>query len=401
MVRNRFLANRKSAKTAFCKEFPTMAHYNTVFHTLAKILPRHEIDRLDRKYGQGDKRRKSSRYVLFIVMLIAQILGLKSLREIEQAQKIKQKRLCHLGVKSPVSRSALSRMNDERSADFFKDVFQQMLQSCKALAPGSQFKLPGVNSLILMDATTIQLCLDVFPWATYTQTKGALKLHFGLNDDGYLPDFMVATTGKVHEINVAKSLDYQPGSMICMDRGYTDYDWWEELTRKGIYFVTRLKSNAVYDEIRRRVGRRSKNIVDDETIKLKGIQTPFRLIDYISPEDQHEYHFITNAMHLPAQTIADIYKERWQIELFFKWVKQNLKIKTFLGISANAVMTQVWVALCLYLILAFIRFISKTVHSMHEILNWIRINLFSNEILDDYLIPKMTEPIVNPQLALF
>lgn len=378
-----------------------MAHYNTVFHTLAKILPRHEIDRLDRKYGQGDKRRKSSRYVLFIVMLIAQILGLKSLREIEQAQKIKQKRLCHLGVKSPVSRSALSRMNDERSADFFKDVFQQMLQSCKALAPGSQFKLPGVNSLILMDATTIQLCLDVFPWATYTQTKGALKLHFGLNDDGYLPDFMVATTGKVHEINVAKSLDYQPGSMICMDRGYTDYDWWEELTRKGIYFVTRLKSNAVYDEIRRRVGRRSKNIVDDETIKLKGIQTPFRLIDYISPEDQHEYHFITNAMHLPAQTIADIYKERWQIELFFKWVKQNLKIKTFLGISANAVMTQVWVALCLYLILAFIRFISKTVHSMHEILNWIRINLFSNEILDDYLIPKMTEPIVNPQLALF
>ena len=298
-----------------------MVHYNTVFHTLAKILPRHEIDRLDRKYGQGDKRRKSSRYVQFIVMLMAQILGLKSLREIEQAQKSKQKRLYHLGVKSPVSRSALSRMNDERSADFFKDVFQQMLQSCKALAPGSQFKLPGVNSLILMDATTIQLCLDVFPWATYTQTKGALKLHFGLNDDGYLPDFMVATTGKVHEINVAKSLDYQPGSMICMDRGYTDYDWWEELTRKGIYFVTRLKSNAVYDEIRRRAGRRSKNIVDDETIKLKGIQTPFRLIHYISPEDQHEYHFITNVMYLPAQTIADIYKERWQIELFFKWVK--------------------------------------------------------------------------------
>ena len=195
---------------------------------------------------------------------MAQILGLQSLREIEQAQKSKQKWLYHLGVKSPVSRSALSRMNDERSADFFKDVFLQMLQSCKALAPGSQFKLP-----------------------------------------------------------------------------------------------------------------------------------------HISPKDQHEYHFITNAMHLSAQTIADVYKERWQIELFFKWVKQNLKIKTFLGTSANAVMTQVWVALCLYLILAFLRFISKTVHSMREILNWIRINLFSNEILDDYLVPKMTEAIANPQLALF
>ena len=370
-----------------------MAQYNTVFHTLAKILPRHEINRLDRKYGQGDKRRKTSRYTQLIVMLMAQVLSLKSLREIEQAQKSKRKRLYHLGVKSPVSRSALSRMNDERSADFFKDVFEQMLQSCQAFAPGSKFKLPGVNSLILMDATTIQLCLDVFPWATYTQTKGAIKLHFGLNDNGYLPDFMVATTGKVHEINVAKYLDYQPGSMICMDRGYTDYDWWEELTRKGVYFVTRLKSNAIYDEIRRRAGRRSKNVVDDETIKLNGNQMPFRLIHYISPEDQHEYHFITNATHLPAQIIADIYKERWQIELFFKWVKQNLKIKTFLGTSANAVMTQVWVALCLYLILAFIRFISKTAHSMREILNWIRINLFSNEILDDFLTPKMTEQI--------
>ena len=129
-----------------------MAQYKTVFHTLAKILPRHEIDRLDRKYGQGDRRRKTSRYVQFIVLLMAQILGLKSLREIEQAQKSKQKRLYHLGVKSPISRSALSRMNDERSADFFKDVFLQMLQSCKALAPGSQFKLPGVNRLILNDS---------------------------------------------------------------------------------------------------------------------------------------------------------------------------------------------------------------------------------------------------------
>ena len=146
---------------------------------------------------------------------------------------------------------------------------------------------------------------------------------------------------------------------------------------------------------------RKTRFVVDETIRLNGNQTPFRLIHYIPPEDQHVYHFITNAMHLPAQTIADIYKERWRIELFFKWVKQNLKIKTFLGTSANVVITQVWVALCLYFILDFIRFTSKTVHSMRKILNWIRINLFSNEILNDYLVSKMTKPIANTQLALF
>ena len=152
-----FLLIGNLRKPPFARSSEPWHNIKQFFTHWQKILPRHEIDRLDRKYGQGDKRRKSSRYVQFIVMLMAQILGLKSLRVIEQAQKIKQKRLYHLGVKSPVSRSALSRMNDERSADFFKDVFQQMLKSCQALAPGSQFKLPGVNSLILMDATTIYL----------------------------------------------------------------------------------------------------------------------------------------------------------------------------------------------------------------------------------------------------
>ena len=378
-----------------------MAHINTVFHELSKILPRHDFDRLDRQYGQGDGRRKSSRYAQFIVMLMAQILRLGSLRDIEEAQTSKRKKLYHMGVKALITRSALSRMNEERSADFFKDVFGVLAKACKAHAPHSKFHLSGVNELILMDATTIQLCLAVFPWASYTQTKGAIKLHFGLNDDGYLPEFMVATKGNVHEINVSKTVEFPAGSMLCMDRGYTDYEWWEELSAKGVYFVTRLKTNAVYEEIRHRAGRKSKNVQDDETILLNGTQTPFRLIHYTDPVEQHEYHFITNATHLPAQTIADIYKERWKIELFFKWIKQNLKIKSFLGTSVNAVMTQVWVALCLYLLLSFIQFTSQTSHTIREILNWIRINLFTTEILDDYLVPKLTEPIVNPQLSLF
>ena len=378
-----------------------MSHLNTVLNTVSKVIPRHKFDELDSKYGQGDRRRKTSRHAQFVIMLMSQVLGLKSLREIEAAQKAKRSKLYHMGVNRVISRSALSRMNDERDATFFKEVFFQTLSVCQDLVPKRHFKLPGVSKLILMDATTIQLCLDVFPWATYRQTKGAIKLHVGLDDDGFLPCFVVATIGNVHEINVARTMDYPRGSMVCMDRGYTDYEWWEELDSNGVYFVTRLKSNADYDQIRRRSGRRSKNIEDDETIMLKGTKTPFRLIRYVDPTDNHEYHFITNAMHLSAQTVADIYRERWQIELFFKWIKQNLKIKSFLGTSPNAVLTQIWIALCLYLIVSFIKFSSKTVRTLREILNWIRINLFSNEILDDYLVPKLTEPIVNPQLALF
>ena len=165
--------------------------------------------------------------------------------------------------------------------------------------------------------------------------------------------------------------------VACQSFRHLSYEWWTECRFFKDVFQQMLQSR--------------KALAPGSQFKLP----------HISPEDHHEYHFITNAMHLPAQTIADVYKERWQIELFFKWVKQNLKIKTFLGTSANAVITQVWVALCSYLILALLRFISKTVHSMREILNWIRINLFSNDILDDYLVPKMTEAIANPQLALF
>ena len=378
-----------------------MAHLNTILNMVSKVIPRHKFDQLDCKYGQGDRRRKTSRHAQFVVMLMAQVLGLKSLREIEAAQKAKRSKLYHIGVNRVISRSALSRMNDERDANFFKEVFLQTLSICQDLAPKTHFKLPGVNKLILMDATTIQLCLNVFPWATYRQTKGAIKLHVGLDDNGYLPSFIVATTGDVHEINVARTMDYPRGSMVCMDRGYTDYEWWEELNAKGVYFVTRLKSNADYDKIRRRSGRRSRNVEDDETVVLKGTETAFRLIHYVDPTDNHEYHFITNAMHLSAQTVADIYKERWQIELFFKWIKQNLKIKSFLGTSPNAVLTQIWIALCLYLIVSFIKFSSKTVRTLREIINWVRLNAFSYESLEDFLVPKMTEPITNTQLALF
>ena len=165
--------------------------------------------------------------------------------------------------------------------------------------------------------------------------------------------------------------------------------------------MTRLKSNADYTKIRRKPGRRAANVSDDEIIKLKGSEQEYRLVLYTDPETEIRYEFITNAHHLQAKTIADIYKERWQIELFFKWVKQNLKIKTFLGTTENAVLTQIWIALCAYIVVSFLKFQSKTSFSIREILNWIQLNLFSRTFLSDYLVPKLTEPIAPRQFSLF
>ena len=226
-------------------------------------MPRHVFDNLEQRLDQSDRHRKTSRYEQFVALLTAQILGLDSLREIEAALKSKQKKLYHVGMRNVISRSALARMNCDRTSDFFKAIFENLLKYVQKQAPKLQFKLPGIKKLILLDATTIELCLNEFPWAAYKETKGAIKLHFGLNDAGYLPEFMVATDGKTHEVNIAKSFEFAKGSMICMDRGYNDYKWWDELDSKGIFFVTRLKSNAVYEGIRRKPGRRSKNVNDD------------------------------------------------------------------------------------------------------------------------------------------
>lgn len=377
-----------------------MAHLNTVFHTLTELVSRHDFDLLIGKEEKSRKRPKITRWSQFIALLTAQILQLKSLRDIEDTQKAMRKKLCHLGAQA-VSKSTLARQNDTLDASLFKKLFELLLSKCQQFSPLSKFKPKGVNKLLLMDASTISLCLSAFSWAKYRKQKGAIKIHVGIDDDGLLPVFCDLTTGKVHEIKHARNKSYPIGSVLCFDRGYADYEWWESLDEQGIYFVTRLKNNADYDQIRRRAGRRGANIDDDETIQLKGMEKWFRLVHYTDPETNIEYRFITNAEHLKAQTIADIYKERWQIELFFKWIKQNLKIKTFLGTSQNAVLTQIWIAMCVYLIISFLKFKSKTKLSIRKILNWIRLNLFTNAIIWDFLIPKQTQTIAVKQLKLF
>jgi len=220
-----------------------------------------------------------------------------------------------------------------------------------------------------------------------------MKLHFGLDADGYLPTFMSLTDGKVHESQWAKTFKLPRGSIVVFDRDFNDYAWYETLTKKGIYFVTRLKANAIIKNGPKRRGRKASGITTDREIYLGSNHNPIRQVNYIDPVTGKELRFVTNADHLEAKTIADLYKERWQIKLFFKWIKQNLKVKTFLGTSKNAVLTQLWIALCVYLLLAFLKFRAKHDIFMQQMLRLLQLNLFERRDLLALLKPPKIQPV--------
>jgi len=375
-----------------------MAHYNTILSQITAFIPRHEFDHHANIHHTGQKFRSYNRWSQFMAMLIGQLSGRKSLRDITDNLKAQHAKLYHLGMK-PTSRATLGRVNERQPASLYETLFFKLLEKCRQVSPGHRFSFS--NKLFLLDTTTIDLCLSVFPWAEYRKRKGAIKLHMGLDADGYLPSFMDMTNGKVHEINWARTLKLPRGSFAVFDRGFTDYDWYTSLMKNGIFFVTRLKSNADVTYLLKRAGRKSPGITNDQQIRLKGIADPLRLVAYTDPETGKNYRYVTNAHHLKASEVAEIYKERWQIEQFFKWIKQNLKIKSFLGTSSNAVLTQVWIALCVYLLVAFLNFKAKLGVSMQRILRVLQINLFSRRNLMELFKPPGRQHVVSPQLLLW
>jgi hypothetical protein len=375
-----------------------MAHHNTILRQIVAFLPRHEFDSLAKDHHRGQKFRSFSRWTQFMVMFIGQLSGRRSLRDLVMNVAAQKNKLYHLGLKT-CSRATLARANENQPASLFEAMFFGLLDKCRQFSPGHRFKFK--NKLYLLDTTTIDLCLSLFPWAKFRKAKGAIKLHVGLDADGYLPSFISLTDGKGHESRWAKALNLPRGSFVVFDRGFTDYSWYAALTQKGIYFVTRLKSNAVIKNGPKRSGRKASGITEDREIFLNGIATPLRQINFIDPETGKELRFVTNADHLDAKTIAELYKERWQIELFFKWIKQNLKVKTFLGTSKNAVMTQIWIALCVYLLLAFLKFKAKIGISMQQILRLLQLNLFERRDLLDLLKPPKIQLVECRQFSLF
>ena len=231
------------------------------------------------------------------------------------------------------------------------------------------------------------MCLSAFPWADFRTTKGAVKLHVGLNHSGCLPEFVTITDGKTSDIAIGRTLRFPKGSIVAIDRGYNDYGWYKQLNDKDIYFVTRIKKDAAYRVVGRAAVLKSKGLTCDQRIVFTGAKAsrqypiPLRRIGYLDADTGKHYVFLTNHLKLAAKTVAGLYQARWQVELFFKWIKQNLKIKSFIGASNNAVMTQVWIALCVYLLLAFIKFQSRLGKSMQQMLRLLHLNLFDKRDL--------------------
>ena len=361
-----------------------MAHHNTVFSQLLRFIPRHEFETLAKQHHSGRCFRTALRWSQFVTMAMAQLAGRNSLRDIIENISAQAHRLYHLGS-ARLTRSNLSRINEGKPYALYEALFGKLLNRCQGMSPGHDFRFN--HPLYSLDASTIDLCLSAFPWADFRTTKGAIKLHIGLNHAGYLPEFATITDGKTSDIEAGRAMEFPKGSMVAIDRGYNDYDWYNQLTKKGIFFVTRLKSNARTRVVSRRAVLSDKGLNSDQSIEFTGTQTAkkcpiqLRRIGYRDPETGKHYIFLTNNFKLAAKTIADIYKARWQVELFFKWIKQNLKIKSFIGTSRNAVMTQLWIALCIYLLLAFIKFQSKLKKSMQQILRLFQLNLFEKRDL--------------------
>jgi putative transposase len=276
---------------------------------------------------------------------------------------------------------------------------------CQGLAPKHGFRFK--NKLYSLDASLIDLSLKIFPWAHYALGKAAMKLHVSLDHDGHLPHFAAVTVGKTSDIEIGRTLKYKKGSIVVFDKGYTDYEWFKNLNIQGIFFVTRIRKNALWYVANRRVVDRSTGLTSDQDIVLTGVKPKkigmpvLRRIGYRDPTTGRHYEFLTNNFKLSAKTIADIYQQRWQIELFFKWLKQNLKIKAFVGNSKNAVLTQIWAALCMCLLLAYIKFVSKIGCSLQSMLRLLQLNLFMRRDLLSLLSNRPPdEPFNDRQLCL-
>jgi hypothetical protein len=363
-----------------------LTRVSSIFSQLLQLIPRFEFESAVRKHDAERHARGFSSWGQFIAMLFCQLGHAKSLREICGGLAASEGKLRHLGLPTAPARSTLAYANEHRPWQLCQTVFEQLLAKCQTLAasqPGTmkKIKFRFKNPLLSLDASVIDLCARMFDWAKFRLTKGAVKLHLLLDHEGYLPSYAVITEGKTHEVRVARQMRFAPGTILVFDRGYTDYEWFANLIQQGVYFVTRLKENADYGVVEelavpQRRGVRSDRVIFFYKLAKAGIDAYFRRIEFYDEEHNRVLVFLTSHMGLAAATIAEVYKERWQIELFFRALKQSLRVKTFVGTSANALKTQLWTALIAMLLVKYLQLKSSFGWSLSNLVALLRQQLF-------------------------
>lgn len=357
----------------------------SIFSQVLRLFSRGDFEKAVKEHKAERHARGFTSWGQFMAMLFCQVGRAHSLREICGGLACCEGQLKHLGVPVAPKRSTLAYANEHRPWELYRTVFEQTLVKCQALVEsqcGRKKKFRFRNKLMSLDGSIIDLSVSMFDWAKYKRTKGAIKLHMLLDHDGYLPSFAVVTEGKTSEIKVARTLRFDPGTILAIDRGYVDYEWFRELSMGNVYFVTRMKENAVYEVLEECVLPQNSNVVSDQIICFPRLAradeepVPFRRVEIMDQEKQETIVFLSNLIAFGATTISAIYKDRWQVELFFKALKQTLKIKTFVGTSANAVRTQVWTALIAMLVLKFLQLKSKYSWSLSTLAALLRQQLF-------------------------
>ena len=382
-----------------------MVRTGSLFSQLLSLFQRSDFARHTKELKAEHRAKGFTCWEQFVAMLFCQLARANSLREISDGLRTCEGKLKHLGLEDAPSRSTLSYANAHRPAELFERLFYDLLGQCQEISPRHKFRFK--NPLLTLDSTTIELCSSMFDWARWRQTKGAMKLHLVLDHDGFLPCFAHVTEGRTADVTIAQNLEFAPGTIVALDRGYLDYHLFTRWTREGIFFVTRLKRNADIQIVERRPLPETGSIRQDAIVRLQAFVAgrpdlcDLRRVKVWLEDKQEELVLLTNNFELAASTIAAIYKQRWQVELFFKLLKQRLKIKTFVGTSANAVRIQIWTALIAVLLVRYLQFRSKFSWATSRLMALLRLSLFTYRDLWEWLDhPLDTPPEPPDQLEL-
>ena len=381
----------------------------SIFAQILQLFPRTQFQSAVKKHQTERHAKGFTSWGQFVAMMFCQLAAARSLREICQGLAASEGKLKHLGVPQAPARSTLSYANEHRRWELFQEVFYELLQRCQAAAVGNK-KFRFKNRLLSMDSTSIDLCAEMYDWAKYKTTKGAAKVHLVLDNEGYLPVFACITDGKVHDVKVGRQWRFEAGTIVVFDKGYVDYGWWQQMSADGVYFVTRLKQDLKYQILRENAIPEQGKVRGDHVIELESTQErahrqALRVVTIWNEEKQEEMAFLTNHFDFGPTTIARIYQERWQIELFFKSLKQLLRVKTFVGTSANALKTQIWTALIAMLVMKYLQLRAKYGWSLSNLVAILRQQLFVYRDLyvwldDPFQAPPVLAGVHDGQLAL-